>query len=48
MWLIFKLIIFFISLSGSKDLVSKADKAGQAFKRAFVDYTSRLYILQKK
>jgi hypothetical protein len=37
-----------MSFTGSKDLVSKADKVGQAFKRAFVEYTSRLYILKLK
>jgi hypothetical protein len=33
-------------ISGRKDLVSKADKSQQVYKRAFTDYTSQLYLLK--
>ena len=40
----FKLLPLF---SGTKDLVSKEDKAGKLFQRAFQEYSSRLYIIKE-
>jgi hypothetical protein len=43
---VLNLINVFVFLSGGKDLVCKADKSAQVYKRAFTEYTSQLYILK--
>ena len=40
-------VTVFLSISGRTDMVEKEEKKGRTFKRAFLEYSSRLFALKE-